>query len=359
MTAIKKQLKQPSGFCRIGSNQAGFTIIELMIGIALGFIVSIMVVGVYLNSRKAKIDTDALSAMQENTRFAMNQLSKDIRMAGFFGGADRLAITNSDGVTAMTLTPVCHAIGMGFAPYENQNYNQVISVHPYASGTASLPPCLVGRDVVIGSDILFVRYAIPTELANVENDKTYIVSGIEQAMHYTGSEIITDSKLTEPKLTAPGGKIPDGKLFEYRYYVYFVSMRHSQERPSLRRLSLEGNIWFEEVIAEDIEDIHFVVGVAGSEGQIQRYYKNVADVPDWTKVVAVNFFVRSQIRRHDLKFQDKRTYTYGNRNFTPLTENISFVGSANDNISRSYSRYQRRLNETTVTIYNNQMSLRQ
>lgn len=324
-----------------------------MIGIALGFILSAMLVSVYINNKKVYTDTLVFSAMQENTRFAMRQLSQDLRMAGFFGGADRLAIENSVGVQGLGLTPACHVGGVGFDPFSNRDYTQVIAVHHFDSSQSILPPCLAGKEVVLGSDILFVRFSEPVTLDEVQEGRTYIVSGLEQAKHFLGSEIIANENLT-----VPGGEIPDGEIFEYHNRVYFVSMRHGKDRPTLRRLRLEGNTWVEETIAEDIEDIHFILGVANDAGQVQRYYDNPADINNWNNVVAVNFFVRSQIKMNDPGFVDKRVYQYGNRNFNPQTENISHMGESGA-IGRSYAHNRRRLNETTVTIYNNQMTVRQ
>lgn len=353
-TAKHKLPTLSSGQIKAGRNQAGFTIIELMIGIALGFILSGMVVSVYINNKKVYTETLVFSAMQENTRFAMRQISHDLRMAGFFGGADRLAIENSTGVAGMTLTPACHGGGVGFDPFANLDYTEVIAVHHYATTTTLLPACLAAHDVVVGTDILYVRFALPVALADVQSDRTYIVSGLEQAKHYLGSEIIATTDLT-----IPGGEIPDGEIFEYRHHVYFVSMRHANERPSLRRLRLQGNLWIEEIIAEDIEDIHFVMGVANTEGQVQRYYVNPSEVPNWRNVTAMNFFVRSQIKMNDPTFVDRRIYAYGNRNFNPQTDNLVFINQGGATVSRSFARNRRRLNETTVTIYNNQMTMRQ
>jgi type IV pilus assembly protein PilW len=326
-------------------NEQGFTLIELMIGITLGLILSGMLISVYINNKKVYHENLVFSAMQENTRFAARHLGHDLRMAGFFDGADRLAILNSASVNALITTPptACHGSGFGFTPYEN--YNQVISVYRIATTSTPLPTCLNTMQLVVGSDILFVRLAIPVELNDVQN-------GIERTRHMMGSEVTAD-------LIAPEGDIPDGKILEYRYHVYFVSMRDGAAFPSLRRLRLEGGSWIEEMVADGIEDVHIILGIASSGGALTRYYKNATDIPstDWENVVAAKFFIRSQIKLAEPGFSDKRIYEYGNRSFNPRLHQITFFANGST-VSRSYDRYKRRLSETSLTLYNNQMQLR-
>jgi len=62
---------------------AGFTLIELLVSIAIGLFLIAVVGGVYLSSKDSFNYQDAMSRLQENSRFAMELLARDIRMAGF------------------------------------------------------------------------------------------------------------------------------------------------------------------------------------------------------------------------------------------------------------------------------------
>lgn len=61
----------------------GFTLVELMVAIAIGLFLSAVTGTVYLNSRNIFNYQDAMSRLQENARFAMERISRDVRMAGF------------------------------------------------------------------------------------------------------------------------------------------------------------------------------------------------------------------------------------------------------------------------------------
>lgn len=68
------------------TRQRGISLIELMIAMVLGLIVSAAVMQIYLANSQASRLNDAMSRMQENGRFALNLLQQDLRQAGFRGG---------------------------------------------------------------------------------------------------------------------------------------------------------------------------------------------------------------------------------------------------------------------------------
>ncbi|OYW15343.1 MAG: hypothetical protein B7Z46_00605 [Hydrogenophilales bacterium 12-64-6] len=69
------------------NSQAGFSLVELMVAITIGFIVIGAVGYLYIGSRGAFRTADNMSRMQETARYAMDTLTRDIRMAGYRGCA--------------------------------------------------------------------------------------------------------------------------------------------------------------------------------------------------------------------------------------------------------------------------------
>ena len=65
--------------------QSGFGLIELMIAMTLGLVLLGGIGYMYIGSRGAFRTTDNLSRMQENARYALDTMSRDIRMAGYVG----------------------------------------------------------------------------------------------------------------------------------------------------------------------------------------------------------------------------------------------------------------------------------
>lgn len=65
--------------------QQGLSLIELMVALAIGAILMLGVVQVFGASRSAYQLSEGMSRAQENARFALDFLQRDIRMAGHFG----------------------------------------------------------------------------------------------------------------------------------------------------------------------------------------------------------------------------------------------------------------------------------
>lgn len=66
-------------------SQHGVTLVELMISLVIGLLILVGVTSVFFASRTTYTYNETLSRIQENGRLALESLSFDIRMAGFFG----------------------------------------------------------------------------------------------------------------------------------------------------------------------------------------------------------------------------------------------------------------------------------
>lgn len=69
----------------LGKHQSGLTLVELMVSLVIGMLVLSGVTYVFFASRTTYGYNESLSRIQENGRIALDALSYDIRMAGFFG----------------------------------------------------------------------------------------------------------------------------------------------------------------------------------------------------------------------------------------------------------------------------------
>ena len=68
--------------------QGGFTLVELMVAMLISLLLMGGVIQVFSSSSKSYRNHEGLSRIQENGRFAMEFLSRDIRMADFWGCAN-------------------------------------------------------------------------------------------------------------------------------------------------------------------------------------------------------------------------------------------------------------------------------
>ena len=66
----------------------GFSLVELLVAMTLGLVLLAGMVSVFAGNRRSSELNEAMTQMQENVRFALNDISADIRMAGHQGCAD-------------------------------------------------------------------------------------------------------------------------------------------------------------------------------------------------------------------------------------------------------------------------------
>ena len=76
----------------IGKRNAGFGLVEVLIAMLLGLLLTIGMANVFISSKQAYRTQDALSIIQENGRYAMEVLARNIRMSGYQGCGNLAAV---------------------------------------------------------------------------------------------------------------------------------------------------------------------------------------------------------------------------------------------------------------------------
>lgn len=71
---------------RLAQQQRGLTLVELLIAVTLGLMALAVMIGVFVANSQNYRQNDAITALQDNARFAMDNLARDLAMAGYWGG---------------------------------------------------------------------------------------------------------------------------------------------------------------------------------------------------------------------------------------------------------------------------------
>ena len=66
-------------------SQRGMTLIELMVGLAIGAFLMIGAIATFMQSRTTFRVAESVARLQENARFALDVLEHEIRMAQYWG----------------------------------------------------------------------------------------------------------------------------------------------------------------------------------------------------------------------------------------------------------------------------------
>lgn len=301
-------------------NQHGFTLVELMVAATLGLLILSGAISMLVSNKRIYTEQDEMGRLQENARFAIDLLVRDIRMAGYAGCHNELksSVTNHlNGATDVT------------------NIHSFVAVEGSESGGNWLPANSADQvaDMIPNSDAITIRYLAPTGIFVVE---PYMVtaaaaihvttdSGLEKgdiiaitdcssadivSMSSAPSDPPCDSLVTPsckstfnhnegtPTGTKPGNAFKDLsktygedatilKYFAARYYIG----NDGDGNPVLKRMTgvdkTAGTPLVEELI-EGVENMQILYGedTVGND-MVADTYRNATTVADWDNVVSV------------------------------------------------------------------------
>lgn len=149
---------------------AGLSLIELMIGMAIGLILVLGLVQIFSASRTASQLSEGAGRAQENARFALDFLQRDIRMAGHFGCVNDQAHfvkgegdprSNFAGVASGSGHPLDFSVSIQGYEAPGTAPGGTLALGGTSSAPAGLPTAIAGLNPRPGSDVLVLRYLHP------------------------------------------------------------------------------------------------------------------------------------------------------------------------------------------------------
>jgi type IV pilus assembly protein PilW len=135
---------------RVANKQAGLSLIELMVGLAIGALLTLGLLQIFSASRVTLQMQEGLSRVQENGRFATQFLQRQLRMVGYMGcGADTGRIAQTSFVNHLALFD-------GSVP-GGSRYRFQRPIEAFTAGAATPPAELAAVPFVANSDVLILR----------------------------------------------------------------------------------------------------------------------------------------------------------------------------------------------------------
>ncbi len=153
--------------------QSGFTLVELMVSIAIGLIIMVALITVYVNITRSNAEMARTNSQIENGRFAMQLLQNDLVHAGFWGGF----VPQYDDLGAYALTPTLTSTPGGsvpsavpdpcadFADWDDEHKGNMIAipVQAYDAVPATAKCTALLTDRRANTDVLIVRHVAGCE----------------------------------------------------------------------------------------------------------------------------------------------------------------------------------------------------
>ena len=293
---------------------AGFSLVELMVSMTIGLMLLATLLVVFANASSARGELERSSRQIENGRYAVELLSDDLRIAGFFGEVNVGALA-----APAALPDPCSTVAADWAAA------MPVHVQGYDSGFGA--PACIPADIKPNTDILVVRRA-KTCVAGVSGcepaiaGKPYVQStlcGNEMPPYVVGALGTTAFTLKRKDCTTAAA------LREYLVNVYFISAnnRAGQNIPTLMRLELTGPAMTQVPLVEGIEEFNVEYGIDNDgDGQPDAYTADptiytyagctvCTAVNNWSNVVTAQLHVLARSPEPSPRYLDTKSYSLG------------------------------------------------
>lgn len=140
------------------AQQRGVTLIELMVGVAIGLFLVTVMGSIFLGSKGSLRSQGHVARLQENARFSVSAISADLRMAGFLGCRGNGTASPVNNVLA-TPTALLYNFGQGI--WVSHHTGSVWSP-ALPSGAGGLPSSVVPNS---NGDVLTIRRSVGAGMA--------------------------------------------------------------------------------------------------------------------------------------------------------------------------------------------------
>lgn len=288
----------------ISSNRtAGVTLIELMVALAIGSLVIVGAITVYMQSRNTYRTSETAARLQEVARYAMDTIEPDVRLAGFWGLTNRWDLIQGRALPTETRTAIDATVG------DNCGVNWTVNLQFAIEGTdKSYALSCSATNPVSWGDVLIIRRASSDTVAPAANRiqiQSTRIAGVlfNDGVRPTGYEV-TNSETRD--------------LVVHAYYVGEILPSPNGIRQfALRRQTLIGgttpSVRDEEIIP-GVEDLQVQFGVGPAGTSVQRYV-NPGSVPAGWTVFSVRIWLRVIAEDREVGFKNDMDWEYANADY--------------------------------------------
>ena len=331
MQAFIKQYDCNRQHCR------GFSMVELMVALLL----TIMLLGgmsqIFLGLKKSFSLQDALARQQENGRYVIETLGRDLRRAGYMGAlAGHAAIGGTEGGVPEN----------GSCPDDDNSWGRMLDSRIFGlNDTHSGYDCVPAANHLRG-DILVVRYQAPSIVGGsgtpgFEDERLYLRSSLNRATLFRGKDA------SDPANSLAGARGRSSELVARAYYVGPSSSGHCDgvAVPALFRESLnDSGLPVAEEIAYGIDNLQLRYGMdLDGDASVDRYLDagdpGLDKADDWGAVINAQVWVLTRSECPETGYDSRgKSYAMGDVDYEPA-----------DTAKRGY---RRQLYQTTVTLRN-------
>jgi len=273
-------------------SQRGFSLVELMVSITLGIILTFGVVEIYAGSKQTYRTQEALSRLQENARFALDILAKDIRTTGYLGcdNLSKLAPTESGVTFNYSATGVLRGnqstgtdgttftgtLPTGVTAANRVPHTDVIQIQ--GAGSCSTP-----LTADMGSTTANIAVAAANTCGFAQND-VVIVSHCEAANIFRITNAPAGGAISHIDLGRTYATADGSELMTFSSNSYYIGTDVSG-LPALFMVDNTALTPAPVALVEGVENLQLQYGIDTDSDNTPNQYVNADGVTDWSLVV--------------------------------------------------------------------------
>lgn len=324
---------------RFTQNNSGFTLVELLVVMAISLVLLGGLYQVYSGSLASYSTNNGLSRIQENGRFAFYQLRRSLSGAGYLGCLqDESALTSTLGSSSFNYD-YSQAI-YGLEALNNGTWQDNSgTVDPTVSGSANLALNSPAKK----SDILVVREIDPeiqiaitadidktaTEIqlsSGLQNtlvaidDEVLLLTGCEGATLFEWNSYSNSTGIMTLAAALGNSYTEDALIFAPQTVVYYVSENTAGQPTLFRRTNSETAL----ELVENVETMQIRYGLDNDSDNYADSYVTAAGVSDWDDVVSVRIglLLRSntEIQHGEIDSKEYDVDGDGSTDFDPVDD---------------------------------------
>ncbi|MBT8135967.1 MAG: PilW family protein [Gammaproteobacteria bacterium] len=294
--------------------ESGFSLIELMVAMSIGIVLIGGAIYVYDEARSTLNINDTLARMQENARWALDVIEPDIRLAGYWG-------RHTNGVTIDRRAGSANPLAVAVTGDCDTSWAIDVQVSLAASNNADPGlDCIDAADHRAGTDTLQLRHA---------SGRNFATAQLEAGRIYVRTHETGEGSLFAGAAEPPINDGQNNALVAHVYHVRPYTIA-GDSLPSLRRqgLTTVGGTptMIDQEVISGIEDLQVQFGIdRNDDGAVDRYVDpDNAVLATNPRIRAVRVWLRMRADRPEPGFNDTRTYTYADQQFTPAGAAANF-----------------------------------
>lgn len=330
-------------YSRSGKHMNGLSLVELMVSMVIALVVLAGVIQSFIASKKSFIQESEVAYIQENARFAIDLLSRDIRQAGNWGcsGSGDIANALSSNLNSLVKSSAVEGFegGVSALPvylttadtntdalivrYGDTNNQQTVLQHNNSASPPSIvtvnPHTFTAGEVMILSDVscdqagMFAANGITASSLSHNadgNNCANLLSGTFECGNCTSTSSCSSGSVGDVGATGNAAQYSAGStLLPFVANAYFIDeSTFDSTLPALHRVFINGTSGgvtqrTTEELVSGVEDMQISYGVDNdsvADGQANRYYSADQISPNdiattasgnigWDRVVSVRF----------------------------------------------------------------------